>query len=213
MVIDYSKEDGSNRVVTIPGSGRSDDVWIETYQGKRFHVLFPQVSEVDIFDIAHALSNQGRFTGHTKFFYSVAEHAINVMQLIAGKYPENYLLQLQALLHDASEAYLTDLHRPAKAFTDIGPPYLALERKVMSVICARFDIPEGMPEEIKWADNAMLRMEAEQLMHNIERWADLLPEAPRRLLIGLDPPVAEKYFLSWFEELITKCGRQIEKYR
>ena len=52
--------------------------WIETYSGKRFYILDPRPQDVDIVDIAHALSLLTRFTGHTREFYSVAQHSVLV---------------------------------------------------------------------------------------------------------------------------------------
>jgi len=48
--------------------------WIQTYTGKPFWILEPHADDIDIVDIAHALSMLCRYNGHTKRFYSVAEH-------------------------------------------------------------------------------------------------------------------------------------------
>ncbi|MEM4379972.1 MAG: hypothetical protein QXL01_04720, partial [Thermoplasmatales archaeon] len=80
--------------------------WIETYSGKKFDYLAQ--SELDIEDIAHALSNLCRFNGHTRVFYSVAEHSVNVSSMVP---PE---LKIAALLHDAAEAYIGDVPSPLK---------------------------------------------------------------------------------------------------
>ena len=71
--------------------------YIETVSGRKFYFLNPNPEDIDIEDIAHALSMQCRFTGHTKWFYSVAEHAIWVSYLVPVH------LALEGLLHDASE--------------------------------------------------------------------------------------------------------------
>ena len=47
---------------------------IRTYTGRYFDILNPQAKDVSIIDIAHALSQLCRFTGHTEFFHSVAQH-------------------------------------------------------------------------------------------------------------------------------------------
>lgn len=178
----------------VTGAGRSDDVWIESYSGGKFHILYPKPEEVQIDDIAHALAMQCRFTGHVKKFYSVAEHCIHVSRLVPPSQA------LQGLLHDASEAYLSDIARPTKHFTGIGPAYFELEDRIMGVISSVFKIPTGMTPEIKWADNAMLGLEGRQLMHNLDGWASKLP--------GLDfqlgcysPEFAEHLFLERFFEL------------
>lgn len=70
------------------------DSYIETYSGKKFHILDPQPDEIDIIDIAHALSMNCRYTGHCLEFYSIAEHSVYTSQLVSE---EN---KLWALLHD-----------------------------------------------------------------------------------------------------------------
>lgn len=87
---------------------------IMTYTKKMFDPLHPKAELIDITDIAHALSMLCRANGHFKSFYSVAQHSINCMQEAKARgYSER--LQLACLLHDASEAYLSDITRPVKA--------------------------------------------------------------------------------------------------
>jgi len=83
--------------------------WIETYTGKQFYPLDPYPEDIDVRDIAHALSNLCRFTGHCRAFYSVAEHSIYVSTHV----PKT--MALQALFHDAPEAYIADISGPLSA--------------------------------------------------------------------------------------------------
>jgi len=46
---------------------------IQTYRGKLFDTINPQVDQLDIFDIAHALSYQCRYNGHSKYFFCPTE--------------------------------------------------------------------------------------------------------------------------------------------
>jgi hypothetical protein len=48
--------------------------YIRTFSGIKFPILEPQKECLSIVDIAHHLSNICRFTGATKFHYSVAQH-------------------------------------------------------------------------------------------------------------------------------------------
>ena len=89
--------------------------WIITYSGKKFYHLAPSAEMVDIVDIAHALSLTCRWTGHTRYHYSVAQHSWYFSYLVPKEFA------LSALLHDASEAYLGDMNRPLKHFTPAGP--------------------------------------------------------------------------------------------
>ena len=73
--------------------------WIQTYSGKKFWLDPPMWDQIDIIDIAHALSMTCRYGGHSKFFYSVAQHCCLMSRLVPKR------LALAALLHDAVEAY------------------------------------------------------------------------------------------------------------
>jgi hypothetical protein len=58
--------------------------FIETFSGKTLKLLAPIWADIRIDDIAHGLSNQGRFSGHTRHFYSVAEHSVRVSEQPVG---------------------------------------------------------------------------------------------------------------------------------
>lgn len=129
--------------------------WMQTFGGRQFWPLDPRSDEVFIGDIAHALAQQCRYGGHTRRFYSVAEHCV----LLARALPATH--RLWALLHDASEAYLVDVPRPVKG--DLGG-YREIERCVMRVICERFGLPWCMPDAVHAADNRILVDEFAQAM-------------------------------------------------
>jgi hypothetical protein len=84
------------------------EYWIQTFTGKRFDLLEPDESMIDILDIAHHLSIENRFNGATKFAYSVGYHSINVCLFAPKEF------KLNALLHDAHEAYTKDLTSPMR---------------------------------------------------------------------------------------------------
>lgn len=168
---------------------------IVTFTGIEFSILDPQQDQIDIRDIAHALSMQVRYTGHVREFYSVAEHSRAVSLLVP---PED---ALWGLLHDASEAYLSDLSRPVKHHTPVGPPYLEVEDKIMRAIAAKFGLTLPMPESVKKADTWMLYAEREALMtkFNDNDW-------PRPdFAIGYPPKKAEELFLQRFVETAPPC--------
>ena len=50
--------------------------WLELASGKCWYLEHPRAQDVDITDIASALSKLARFGGHTKHFYSVAQHCV-----------------------------------------------------------------------------------------------------------------------------------------
>ena len=180
----------------------TDSCWIETFMGKKFYILNPTEEMVCIEDIAHALSNQCRWTGHVSRFYSVAEHSIWVSRLCTPRDA------MWGLLHDASEAYLCDLSRPVKHGSGIGPMYRQLEAKLMAVICKRFGLPEEMPHSVHAADNAMLFAEKKQLMTSIEWDNDSIhtwdASGGKNLdvqIVGYGPYGAKHLFLERFRAL------------
>jgi hypothetical protein len=119
-------------------------------------------NSICIQDIAHALSNICRFTGHTKKFYSVAQHSV-----LASRYaPTEH--KLTALLHDATESYINDLSTPAKS---ILPSYCYLEDEIYKKLIAKtFKLPLEIPKEVKEIDLKLLMTEKRDLLKttNIE---------------------------------------------
>ena len=103
---------------------------IMTHSHKMFDPLHPNAELIDITDIAHALSMLCRANGHFKSFYSVGQHCINcAKEAKARGYSE--FVQLACLLHDASEAYLSDVTRPVKQEL---PRYLEIETPLQAAI-------------------------------------------------------------------------------
>lgn len=87
--------------------------WILTNGARAFDLLNPRAENVLTTDLAHALSLVCRFNGHCAWHYSVAQHSLLVAYIIEkeGGTPEE---QLAGLLHDGTEAYISDLTRPLK---------------------------------------------------------------------------------------------------
>ena len=101
---------------------------------KMFDPLHPNAELVDIADISHSLSMLCRANGHFKSFYSVGQHCINcAIEAKARGYSQ--FVQLACLLHDASEAYLSDVTRPVKAEL---PRYLEIEEPLQNCIWTKF---------------------------------------------------------------------------
>ena len=85
--------------------------FIITISKKRFSPLQAEAGDIEITDIAHALSLLCRANGYTRHFYSVAQHSLNcAAEAKARGLSED--IQLACLLHDASEAYISDITRP-----------------------------------------------------------------------------------------------------
>lgn len=128
---------------------------LETINGRIIDVLNPDPFAIDIFDIAHGLSMQCRFGGHTVRHYSVAEHSWWVSKLCKPEYA------LQGLLHDATEAYLCDIPTPIKRLL---PDYYKVEGGLWEVIANKYGVPVEMHESVKEADARMCITEKLELI-------------------------------------------------
>ncbi len=167
--------------------------YIETFTGRHFYFLDPTDDMIDIEDIAHALSMQCRFTGHTSDFYSVAEHCVHVSYLAKD--------QLQGLLHDASEAYLTDVASPVKPYLQ---NYKAMEETIMSAVATKFGFDWPMSTDTHDADRTQLKAEARALLKS--KGQDWVANFPTRRVRGRTPRCyrpqdARRYFLERYYEL------------
>lgn len=166
--------------------------WMQTYTGRQFWPLDPHPDEIDIRDIAHALSMMCRYGGHVDQFYSVAEHSV----LISHNVPPEHAME--GLMHDASEAYLVDVPRPIKRDL-IG--YRDIEAVLERAVADKFGMSYPWPDEVKNADNRILNDERDQLMKSPPmKWAgDSEPLGVT--CVGLMPREAEAWFLDRYLEL------------
>lgn len=171
-----------------------DSAWIETFTGRRFYVLEPRVEDVCIADIAHALSLLTRFTGHTREFYSVAQHSLLVSQVCD---PAD---ALSGLLHDGSEAYLADLNSPLKHSPEMSR-YRTAEKHVQAAIQQHFGLPKE-PASVKLADKRLLVTEKRDLLHPSPDWPAFAGIEPLPQTIRpMSPENAEFEFLYRFQQL------------
>lgn len=141
------------------------DAWIQTFTGKQFWLLEPNPEDVDIKDIAHALSLICRYGGHSRVFYSVAEHSILVGQKTG----------LHGLLHDAAEAYVGDMVRPLKYHF---PLFREVENDILDAIYFKLGLILPTENEyllVKEADNRVLSTEKLALHHEGHQWNLLEP--------------------------------------
>lgn len=173
--------------------------WIATYTGRKFYPLDPRVEDIDIVDIAHALSMKCRFTGHCRDFYSVAQHSVLVSRLVP---PEH---ALWGLMHDAAEAYLPDVARPIKALL-VG--FSDIEARVMRCVAERFSMPADEPACVKAADTRLLLAEKRDLMPpgpDWGEWADAVVDVPCATIHAWTQRAAEDIFLRRFADLARRA--------
>jgi hypothetical protein len=169
---------------------------IRTYTGKVFRPLAPDPALIDIRDIAHALSMEARWNGHTREFMSVAEHSVRVSLICAAKDA------LWGLLHDASEAYIRDIPSPiknAESFTF----YRLAEARLQAAIAVAFNLPAVVPASVHRADKVMLHTEARDLFapHIHADWIDKTFTQPGKLRPYTIPQASEIWFLERFRQL------------
>lgn len=171
--------------------------FIQTYTGKKFSFNNLNIENIDILDIAHALSNICRFNGHCNKFYSVAEHSIYVSRYC----PNN--LKLWGLLDDASETYMGDMTRPLKQYMY---EFQELEIQIMDTIILKFGLTPGLrPDEVIEIDNRILATEKEQLTRETKyNWELNYLSISGLEIRGLSPELAEKEFLNVYYGLINE---------
>ena len=176
---------------------------IQTFTGKMVDPFALNPDDICVEDLAHALSMQCRFTGHTREFYSVAQHSVLVSVYC------DPAIALLGLLHDASEAYLMDLPRPLK-YSPLFAFYREREQAAMDAILDHFRIWTAQVEyheAVKEADDRMLATEARDLMAPLHpEWRTLKAPYVRRV-ISWSPEEAETAFLRRFQ-VITENPEQ-----
>lgn len=172
--------------------------WIATYSGKMFDLVNPEPDGVMIADIAHALSLQCRFAGHVREFYSVAQHSVIVSTMVPRQWA------LEALLHDAAEAYIGDITRPLKGL--LRGEWALIESRIQQAVCERFGLsdPTEWPASIELADTIALAGERRDLLPSGPEWDMRLPPPPVAVIAPVMPPIAERMFLRRFQELMDQ---------
>ena len=162
--------------------------WITTGSGGRFDYEAPDLAEIHISDIAHALAQICRFTGHTRRFYSVAQHSVLVSQLVP---PEHALAGL---------LFVGDMATPLK---DLVPDYRAIEDRAWSAVATRFGLDTALPPCVKRADIIALATERRDLLpRDGSVWRVLENVVPCfERVEPLDPEAAEALFLSRYREI------------
>lgn len=160
-----------------------------------FDFTKPEEFQYDIEEIAHALSNLCRYTGHVNSFYSVAEHSFLVSHLVPEKYA------LEGLLHDASEAFCGDVAKPLK---EMLPEYKTIEDRVQEAVATYFNLQYPFPEEVHKADAQMYWTERKSIAASdvVDTLWNKGTGAVRRVEpFGWTPEEAKGMFLVRYKEL------------
>lgn len=179
----------------------------QTHSGKRINPFDLAPEQIDINDIAHHLSMLCRFNGAVVNFYSVAEHSVRVSRMAErlaaaeqkGQQHAN-LIGLYGLLHDASEAYLSDIVSPVKRTPEFEA-YRRIEADLQQRIYTRFGLTGPTPEIVHQADTRMLGIEGISLLIDpLPVFAELAAGAPA-LEHQFRPSQAKSAFLTRYEQL------------
>lgn len=192
--------------------------WLQTRDGQKWSLLSPSAADVRWPEIAHALSNLCRFTGHTQKFYSVAEHSYRVWEMSALM-SDSPRAQLLALLHDAHEFVLGDKATPLQhALTVLNPDFAETWRGLKAktdraIFTAAGLTPADVAEFgnlVHHADMAVLMREREVVLGKPpEPWADVLeriPPAPVPIK-GYLPRTARGLFFNALEPLLEAVAK------
>lgn len=173
--------------------------WIETVSGIKFEFLNPKPEQINLEDIAHALSMTCRYTGHCRQFYSVAEHSALCSLLLPNE------LKLAGLLHDASEAYITDVASPIKEHLT---NYQAIEDKIMGVVAEKYGFEYPLHPAVKHVDRVMLSTEAWHLLPSQGKDWDMWGWPSKRPMVDqgikpfyLAPKQAYDFFMKTYQDL------------
>lgn len=175
--------------------------WFQTYSGRKFNPRTATAADINIEDIAHALSQYCRFGGHTRYFYSVAQHSC----LVHDAMPDQPVLRLQALLHDATEAYMGDVVKPLKL---VLYDYQKIEARLERIVMRAFNLPEALLPQVKLADLTALATEKRDLLRDGPTWTQLVGVEPwPEAVTPWAPAVAKDQFLSRFFKLYPNPSR------
>ncbi len=138
---------------------------ITTYTGTRFYPTDPDPRGLHIRDIAHALSLICRGNGQVRSFWSVGQHCLQCAREAEARGLSDRVV-VACLVHDASEAYLSDVPRPFKKEL---PGYRACEERLLSMVYERF-VGSGLTEEeqraLKQIDDDLLYYDLKFLLND-----------------------------------------------
>jgi 5'-deoxynucleotidase YfbR-like HD superfamily hydrolase len=172
--------------------------WIKTFTGVHFDYAKPSIKSICIEDIAQALSHECRFAGHIPEFYSVAQHSVLISKIVPPSFA------LEALLHDAHEAYCKDIPSPLKKLI---PDYRGIESNIDFAIRIKFELPLIISPIVKQADLVMLATERRDLdLDDGTPWPMLDGIAPSDeiLVTPFNPVQARTEFMQRFRQLFNE---------
>jgi uncharacterized protein len=171
-------------------------VCMYTAGGVAFYPLEPVLEKIRVTDIAHALSHLCRYNGHTRKFYSVAQHAFIVSYLVHERYA------FEGLHHDDAEAYLGDLIYPIRQHPMMRG-FNEAEDRLLQAIGRAYGSPNLYPPAVAIADREVVYHESRSFGPVPVEWKDVYYTSPpaRYRITPLPARIARWLYLSRHEEL------------
>ena len=184
--------------------------YIEMSSGRKFYFLAENPGFV-VTETAHALSMLCRYGGHSSQFYSVAEHAVLVSEIMEElKIGDPF----EGLHHDDTEACLVDIPGPVKCRL---PDYNTLECDLERKLRRDLGLPLEKTDDCKRADLIALMIEGRALLASrgdtmveggipveFARIADMWIEKHGRSIFCLTPAGARTAYLHRHEKLTKR---------
>lgn len=176
------------------------DTCIRTASGRLLDLAAPSPDDVLLTDIAQALARLERYTGHCPLHPTVAQHSLAVEHIATYLLPEKVTqadmatVRRAALMHDAQEAYVTDLSAPAKRALRLRRDggqrvvnvYDDMEDRLAAVIRAKFDSEPGdwqplihLADQFAWAYESAWDGWAKHLADELPTWLKYSPYVAR----------------------------------
>lgn len=185
--------------------------YLITVTGKVVDPLDMKEDDIVLEDIAHALSHICRYAGHTPVHYSVAQHSILCAEEMYKRASKRFgvsneftfNLVLQALLHDATEAYVSDVPRPVKT-----KEFSQIEDNIWEVMARKWNLPKKHHSLVKEVDIFLLHSEMKCIFNHLPEGAveqDFISVVP-----DSDPMHVYNHFISCLETMLI--DRKIPKW-
>lgn len=131
---------------------------IVTYSGILVDLANPENipdCDINIIDIAVSLARECRWSNHTISNYVVAQHCMLMADLVPNEF------KLEALMHDAVEAYLHDVPSPLKLLL---PLYRQIEDRWHRRLATRFNFVYPYPDIIAEIDAKLMVAESRKII-------------------------------------------------
>lgn len=167
--------------------------WVEPFR--------PDPGVLHPHDIAHTLANSTRYNGACRWFYSVAQHSVNVSRLCSDP--------RWGLMHDVCETVLGDLVSPIKRHSCMDG-YKRAEAGWDRAVARRFGLGRK-PADLKATDVLLLAAEMKVLKPECGRSHDErdlldgrgIETVPADWLLSWSPDRAKAEFLGRFVEVFS----------